>query len=217
MKKIILFVVLCMAVPTLAAVPNVSITCSVDGNEVTVSYVTDANLIRAFGLDITLEGANIIELVVLDPNYRIYPGQIVIVDGNVIDYNTPYVPSDLGDANVTIEMGSLYTMDPCFAGADPNLGYGMQPGQSGDLLKFYVSGDCNYAITENEARGGVVMEDPDVDPNVTLCTGSVAICTLNVSCSRADICSTTYGDPDGWVTIEDFFWLANYFGDDCCP
>ena len=142
MRKFVLFMVLFAAVPAMA-VSNVDITCTVDGNEVTVSYATDANLIRAFGLDITVDTANIVDLVMVDPNYRIYPGQIVIEDGNVTDYNTPYVPGDLGDADLTVEMGSLYTMDANYAG-DPNLGYGMQPGTSGVLFKFYVDGDCNY-------------------------------------------------------------------------
>jgi hypothetical protein len=115
---------------------------------------------------------------VADANYRIYPGQIVIVDGNVIDYNTPYAPGDLGDANVTVEMGSLYTMDANYAG-DPNAGYNKRPGLSGTLLKFYTSGNCTYAVTENAIRGGIVMEDPNEDPNVTLCSGSVVVgCTV---------------------------------------
>jgi hypothetical protein len=200
MRKIILFMVLLVAVPAMA-VSNVDITCTADGNEVTVSYATDANLIRAFGLDITVDTANIVDLVMVDLNYRIYPGQIVIVDGNVTDYNTPYVPGDLGDANVTGEMGSLYTMDPNYAG-DPNLGYGMQPGTSGVLLKFYVDGDCNYAVTENEIRGGVVMEDPTEDPNLTLCSGSVTIVTVCVG----DV------DDNGFVNKADIIAMVGYLG-----
>jgi hypothetical protein len=33
---------------------------------------------------------------------------------------------------------------------------------SGTLLEFRVSGDCNVAIAANAARGGVVLEDPDI-------------------------------------------------------
>jgi hypothetical protein len=63
--------------------------------------------------------------------------------------------------------------DPC----DPNndSGYNKIPGLSGDLLKFYVGGDCNYVITENAIRGGIVMEDPTEEPNVTLCSGHVGV------------------------------------------
>jgi hypothetical protein len=176
MRKIVLFIaaLLFMVVPAMAVVSNVNITCVPDGNKVTVSYASDANRIRAFGLDIDVVGANITKLDVADANYRIYPGQIVIVDGNVIDYNTPYVPGDLGDANVTIEMGSLYTTDANYA-SDPNAGYNKIPGLSGTLLKFYVSGNCTYAVTENAIRGGIVMEDPNEDPSVTLCSGSVVV------------------------------------------
>lgn len=166
MRRVVLFLaVLFMTVPA-AAVSTVDITATDDDvNEVTVSYVTDGNLIRAFGLDITLEGANITKVVAMDPCYRIYPGQIDIVDGDVNDYGTPYATDDLGDANVTIEMGSLYTMDSNYIG-DPNAGYNMQPGTSGTLLKFYVDSNCFYDVNTNALRGGVVMENPDEVPNV---------------------------------------------------
>jgi hypothetical protein len=178
MRKIVLFIaaLLFMAVPVMA-VSDVNITYTVDGNWVTVDYNSDANLIRAFGLGITTDTNKITQVVALDANYRIYPGQIVIEDGNVTDYNTPYAPGDLGDANVTIEMGSLYTTDPCHASdpCDPNndRGYNKIPGKAGHLLKFRVGGDCNFVITENAARGGIVMEDPDEEPDVTIHSGSV--------------------------------------------
>ena len=109
--------------------------------------------------------------------YRIFPGQIVIVDGEVTDYNTPYAPDDIGDANVTIEMGSLYTMDSNYEG-DPNAGYNKKPGLGpSTLLKFYVSGACNYEITENLVVGGVVMEDPNENRTVHLCSGRL-LCTV---------------------------------------
>jgi hypothetical protein len=172
-KTVLFFVVLFMTVPAMA-VSDVNISCAQTGNgEVTVSYTSTENLIRAFGLDITVDnGANITDVCALDTNYRIYPGQIEITDGNVTDYNKPYASDDIGDANVTVEMGSLYTEDVCYAG-DPNAGYNMKPGLSGTLLKFYVDDECNYVVTENEARGGVVMEDPNEEPNVILCSGSV--------------------------------------------
>jgi len=198
MRRIILFVaVLFMTVPALA-VSNVDITCTVDGNCVTVSYASDANLVRAFGLDITITtaDANITKVVPVDANYRIYPGQIVIVDGNITDYNTPYAPGDLGDANVTVETGSLYTTDGNYA-SDPNAGYNMLPGLSGTLLKFYVDGDCNYAVTENAVRGGVVMEDPAEIPNVTLCSGTVALeCMKDTHPDYANW--VLHGKPDCW-------------------
>jgi hypothetical protein len=177
MRKIVLFIaaLLFMTVPVMAVVSNVHITClqgtGADLNSVTVSYQSNLNLIRAFGLDIqiTSGGKNITKVVPLNTNYRIYPGQITITDGNVTNYGTCYDPCDLGDANVTVEMGSLYAAnDPCFK-TPPSLG-------PSPLLKFYVSGSCTYAVTKNVARGGVVMENPAEDPNVTLCSGSVVLC-----------------------------------------
>jgi hypothetical protein len=181
MRKIVLFIaaLLFMAVPVMAAT-NVDVNTTVNGNWVTVDYNThsDANLIRAFGLDITVDnGAKITQVVALDANYRIYPGQIVIVDGNVIDYNTPYAPGDLSDANVTIEMGSLYTTDQNYAidPLDPNndRGYNKKPHKSGHLLKFYVDKGCNYTVAGNARRGDIVMENPRPLPNVTFHNGKV--------------------------------------------
>jgi hypothetical protein len=173
MRKIVLFIaaLLFMAVPVMA-VSNVAITCTDDDvNKVTVSYAitgADANRVRAFALDINTNGASITDVCSLNANYRIYPGQIVIEENEVTDYNTPYAPGDIGDANVTIEMGSLYTMDSNYA-SDQNAGYLMRPGLGPKtLLKFYVSGNCNYNVTENALRGGIVMENPAEVPNVTI-------------------------------------------------
>lgn len=181
-RRALILAVLFMTVPAMA-VSNVTITCEYDGNEVTVSYESDANLIRGFGLDIAVTDANITK-VWWDPNgpYRIFPGQIEIEYGEVTDYNYPYESDDLGDANVTIEMGSLYTWDTNYID-DANAGYGKEPNLSGVLLKFYVDKDeyC-WVITENAARGGIVMEDPEEEPNVSepnLCSGCAVItCTV---------------------------------------
>ena len=166
MKKRItlMLAVLMLASPAWA---EVLITCVYDSGTVTVSYDAsgEPNLVRGFGLDITVDsGATIDSVTVLDADYRIYPGQIVIQDGNVIDYNVPY-PGTLGANSVTVELGSLYTTDSNYSG-DPNAGYNMIPGTSGDLLEFTVSGDCNVVIAENAACGGVVLENPASDPDV---------------------------------------------------
>jgi len=182
MKKIVLFLlVLLMAVPVMAA-STVTITCTqgtgADINQVTVRYSTDVNYIRAFGLDINTGSANITQL---EPNalanYRIYPGQISIVDGNVTSYGTPYVPGDLGDQLVTVEMGSLYTLDSNYSG-DPNAGYNKRPAKSGILLKFRVSGATCYKVKVNTARGGIVMENPAESPTISdpLFSGCVVLC-----------------------------------------
>jgi len=202
MKKMLILVVALLTIPAMAA-PTVTITCSVNGGArtVTVGYSSsDANLVRGFGLDLNVaDGNNITAVSNLDPNYRIYPGQIVIVDGNVIDYNTPYpgpkvlVPS----ATVPIEMGSLYTTDVNYAG-DPNLGYNKKPKKTGTLLKFTVSGtrSSNGTVTVNAARGGIVMENPDEDPNVTipLCTWQI---TPPVDCLKQAV--VPVAEWNAWV------------------
>jgi hypothetical protein len=172
MKKLVFaLAVFMLAVPALA---DVDISCSATGLEVTVSYnaTTEApELVRAFALEVDVNnGATIDSVTYVNPNYRIYPGQIVIVDGNVTDYNTPYVPGTLGSSSLVVEMGSLYTEDANYS-SDPNAGYGLKPGASGTIFKFTVSGACHVTTAENAARGGVVMEDPqlDVDVNLTGC------------------------------------------------
>jgi hypothetical protein len=184
MRKTLVFfaVLLFMAMPAMAGTA-VTITCTEgDCNEVIVSYSTpsDNNLIRAFGLDITTKDANIVKVVVPEPNYyRIYPGQIAIASGNVTSYGAPYATGDLGDKKVTIEMGSLYTTDSNYSG-DPDAGYNKKPARTGVLLKFYTDGNAtDYSVDVNALRGGVVMEDVwDVptlsEPN--LCTGHLDDC-----------------------------------------
>jgi hypothetical protein len=194
-KTVLILAVLFMTVPAMA-VSNVKIYCDKDSNHVTLSYESDANLIRAFGLYITVDnGANITKVEELDPNYRIYPGQIDIEDGEVNEYNTSYDPCDLGDPNVTIEMGSLYTFDTNYIG-DVNAGFEMQPGTSGTLLKFYVdNADCNYYITEEPNIGGIVMEDPYEEPNVTMCAPPEEECYAGMADYAVWV---AVGSPECW-------------------
>ncbi len=208
MKKIILFigVLLFMAVPAMA-VSDVTITCTHsqvgDVNWVTVTYGSDTNRIRAFGLDINVApigGAdgNIIEIVPLDANYRIYPGQIVINDdGEVEDYNTPYDPCAVADmdASIAVEMGSLYTTDSNYAD-DVNAGYNMIPGLSGTLLKFAFQNSCAYQVDVNARRGGIVMEDPCEQPSLDspLCYGTVPDCEAGYLFDFGDA-------PDSYQTL----------------
>lgn len=156
MKRIILVVaVLVFAAPALAVV---DITCTVVGDEIIVEYNAsgEPNLVRAFALDITVDGDAVIESMSdFNPDYYIYPGSIVILDGEVNDYGSPicdpvqYAGTLPGlDSNgVSIEMGSLY------------VGEANDPDDSGILFKFKVDRGCNIAIAENPIRGGVVLED----------------------------------------------------------
>jgi hypothetical protein len=157
-----------MAAPVMAE--TVTLTSEVDGNEVTISYAVTGGteLVRAFGLTIQCEDpcVAITQVVPVDANYRIYPSQIEIDGGTVMDYGTPHDPCSLNDPNIDIEMGSLYTLDANFAG-DANAGYNMVPGLAGTLLKFYVEGPNGcFDVNENSITGGVVMEDPCNIPTV---------------------------------------------------
>jgi hypothetical protein len=189
MKKILLFAVLLfMAVPAMAA-SNVDITCTQtvvgDLNWVTVSYSAsgDPCRVRAFGLDITLgaEDGNVKDVCALDPNYRIFPGQIVIsTDGQVTNWGRPYDAADINDANIAVEMGSLYAAtDPCKQ---------TPPATSGTIFKFsYKPSSLCYTIDANVLRGGIVMEDPTVVPTTNL---PVTTCGGPSKCFKA-------GDIDG--------------------
>jgi len=173
-------VLLVAAAPVWAAKSRVDITCTAEGRVVIVHYkvnptVEEPNLVRGFGLDITVDnGAKIIDVCdypVYPGNYEkkywVYPGSIVISDGQVTDSNTPVASaSDPGalpgppDSNgMTIEMGSLY-----YPTGDGSVN---APDLSGTLLKFTVDKDqyC-VTITENAVRGGVVLTNPNLDPDV---------------------------------------------------
>jgi hypothetical protein len=187
MKKILLtLVVLLLATPAWA---DVIISAELDVDDtgqctVVVSYdaTTEANLVRAFSLDIKLDNdANIVAVTPTmvgacteaEQGYGIFPGSIMIdAQGEVQNYGTAVaeygdLTSDtlpgLDSNGVTIEMASLYApVGP----ASPNA-----PAASGDLLTFKVDAPCIATITANVSRAGasgVVMEDPDEVVTVVL-------------------------------------------------
>ena len=162
MKK--LFFVLTALLLAVPALGTISINCAQvgDTNEVAVSYVaTDGNLPRGFGLDISVDMGQTINVISYeDPNFWVHPGNIVITSGDVTDEGSPVAPGSdpctagqLGSGAITIEMGSLYHTEDS---NHPN-----QPPTTDVLLKFKVSGDCNVTITGNGARGNVVLENTE--------------------------------------------------------
>ena len=217
MKKIVfILVVLLLAAPAWA---EVLITCTQgssmyfpgvpwDGNEVTVSYnfTSEANNVRAFSFDITLEdtsGADdavIVSISDVNPAYNIHPGSITIVDGEVTDYGSavcspsyPDTLDGLGTNGMTIEMASLYQK------GDP------APAKSGVLFKMKINNKaCTIHFDENGRRGGVVMENPDevVDVNAP---GSGGFPFNN----PMDVCGFIYGAPDNIVDSWDFNLLTS--------
>ncbi|MHC4111021.1 MAG: hypothetical protein ACYSUY_08095 [Planctomycetota bacterium] len=183
MKKILFtLVVLLLATPAWAVV-NITAAQVGESNEVIISWetVSEPNIVRAFGLNITLSNdANVLEVTGLSADYWVYPGRIQInANGDVtyvgsMDAEYDDLPSDtlLGlDSNgVTLEAASLYApVGPGSANAPP---------PSGDLVSIKVSADTTLCITANVSRAGadgVVMEDPD------------QAVTVNVGCIVVDI------------------------------
>lgn len=175
MKKVLIFLVVLMAVPAMGVVTvNVTATNPIDC-EATITITTDANLVRGFGLDLSVDAGTIIAVTPTSGGaYRIFPGQIYVVDGNVIDYNTPYAAGSLPSSSVTVEMASLYTDDVAYEFV-ADYGFGMTPAMTEIVMTVTVSESCTLTITENAARGGVVLEDPDLVPTVIL-TGTAISC-----------------------------------------
>jgi hypothetical protein len=180
MKKILILVLILLTVSSAAMAATVTLTCATNvvTRTVTVSYNSDPCFVRAFGLNLNVTGATITAVTALDPNYRIYPGQIQIDPNHnyrVTSYGNPYKTSDLGTASVPVELGSLYTTDPCYV-SDPNLGYGKKPkAGTHPLLSFVISGvGCPliFSVTANAARGGIVMEDA-TQATSTYCSGTM--------------------------------------------
>lgn len=180
MKKMILVLaVLLMTAPAMAGI--VVSAADVGGGEVTISYdANGANMIRAFALNITVDGGQTIDAIGgLNAQYDIYPGSIVIVGNDVCDVGTPVcdaaaypgtgTEAGLGASGVTIEMGSLE----------------VSGNATGALCTLTLSGNCDVTITENSARGGAVMED----------TGIAADATLKG-------CTVTSGGPACWTDCQ---------------
>jgi hypothetical protein len=169
MRKIIfVLATLMFAAPALA---GVTICTQTSGNEVTLTYdaSAEAELVRAFALDITVQGATITAVKNPNPSYDIYPGSIVIDEntGQVIEDGTPVGDAGqyegtlggLGTNGVTIEMGSLYA-----DGETP-------PAKTGNIITLVLSGPGTVTVAENVIRGGVVMENPDVPSNCGFACG----------------------------------------------
>lgn len=179
MKKLVLVLaVLLVSLPAMAAV---TIDASCTGSTYTVTYATDGNNVRAFALDIEVSAGTIDAVGSLSADYDIYPGSIVIVDGEVNDPGSavcddayPDTLGGLGTAGITVEMGSLYAEGEA------------APATSGTLFTFTVSDSAAVVtISENGIRGGVVMEDPDEEIVPTITVGT---------CGG---CATCAGDIDG--------------------
>jgi hypothetical protein len=215
MRKLsLLLASLLFATPAMAAV---RITVEPDGSTAAIKYATDGEKVRAFALDITVNKGKIVaisdfirgESTAQKPGYGIFPGNFgryISVDattGEVASWDpsgyTPVAdPCDpgalggLGTNGITVEMGALYypTDD-----SSPNA-----PPTSGTLFKLTLSEPATVAIALNEARGGVVLTNPDVPAtvdldqatNVTIGGGDIA---------AADLLPASHPDYAEWVAV----------------
>jgi hypothetical protein len=214
MKKIILVMALLMlAGPALAAV-TITADCNGFGepNQCVVRYVATGNDVRAFALDITISDGNIVSVDDEDLNYYVNPGS-VSVDGDTI---TGDLVCDAGEyagtkaglntGEITTEQGSLYV-------GDANSPGGTGAGSSGVLFSFKVDTSCTVDIELNTIRGGVVMEDPDEDPVLTIVDGCALVAPpTGPACWACPFWALGDINGDGYVTAGDVGPIINYFG-----
>jgi hypothetical protein len=178
----------------------------------------DPNYVRAFALDITVDGGAVITAVTAassgdndapGQSYGIFPGSfarvIDPVDPNWADpdYSPVGNPNDLpGDtqpgintSGVTVEMGSLYVD-------------GNSPAPSGPLCTIEVDQACNVTLSVNQGRAGVVTEAAEAI--VPTLTGGPITCGG---------CATCLGDLDGnqWVMTSDYLLMMNLLGQKGSP
>ena len=212
-KLLVVLAVLVVAVPAMA---DVTLTCTpgVDG-WVTVSYdaAAEATLVRAFALDIEVDGGSIVDVVNLNADYDVHPGSFdydadeETYSGNLVcDSSFPGTLGGIGTDGVTTEQGSLYVP-----------GVDVAPLAAADLLKFQVAcdgfeGSVTVTVVENEARGGVVLEDPAVDPTVVSDGCALDIC--DVAVCWGDVSSGAgAGVQDDQVSLSDINYLIGLLVD----
>lgn len=210
MRKI-LFVLVAVFVLAAPAIARQDVYCTADGNTVTVHYDGNGDLIRAFGLDISVDsGATIESVGSFDPNYYVSPGTYSYNSGTgEVVWGNPIADGGATTSAMTIEMGSLYAdNDPC--------GHTTPPNTSGILLVFDVNcqgaPDCNVTIEGNAARGNVVPETVVADVNYTGCK---AVCTVGWAYPACwDWLGQCHGDGNGdnlTVNNSDFFDLKDSY------
>ena len=211
MKKLsLLLAVFLLTTPSLAAV---QIIVAPEGDTATIRYKTDGEKVRAFALDITVDKGTIVgisdfirgESTADQLGYGIFPGNFgryIVVDpdtGEVADWNiedyTPVAdPCDpgalpgLGTSGITIEMGALYyPTDDASPNAPPN---------SGSLFKLTLSEEATLTVTLNEARGGVVLTNPDIAATVNLSQATEVLVG-----AAGDLLPPSHPDYAEWVAV----------------
>ena len=176
MRKLLLMLAVLLLASAAYAV-DVTISCTAESNVVTVSYTAtaEANIPRAFGLDIWLNnGEKIHNVTPLDPNYWVYPGSYPGNDPNGDPCDSDDTLPGVDTNGITIEMGSLHY--------PPEVNSPNNPEITNELLSFTVTGDCDVNIAGNAARGKVVFYDAENedDGKVVVYTG----CTVSIGCLK---------------------------------
>jgi len=214
MRKLSLLVAtLLCATPAWAAV---RIVVESQGSTAAVKYATDGEKVRAFALDLTVDKGKILaisdfvrgESTADHPGYGIFPGNFgryITVDpetGEVASWDpsgyTPVAdPCDpgalggLGTSGITVEMGALYyPTDDSSPNAPPN---------SGPLFKLTLSEPANLTVALNEARGGIVLTNPDQPATVDLAQATNV--AVGGGVAAADLLSSSHPDYAEWVTL----------------
>lgn len=210
MKRLIcLLAVLIMAAPTFA---DVTIKCT-DG---VVSYTsTEAERIRAFALDVTVDQDKQITSITdyKDDGYSTSTSKGYGIYMTAIDLTNPVVPvwgdpvadpaenpysvGKIPGATITVELGSLYD------GSEnaPVL-------TEGDLFTIGVDGCCNVSFALNTEIGGIILEgDPPtsaalIDGGGTAGCGGIPECWQNAQFCRGDA-GQYVGEPPVWSPVGD--------------
>ena len=214
MRKLSLFLAaLLLTSPAMAAV---RIIVEAEGSTAAIKYATDGEKVRAFALDITVNEGTIDaisdfvrgESTAQNPGYGIFPGNFaryITVDagtGEVASWDpngyTPVAdPCDpgalggLGTNGITVEMGALYyPTDDGSPNAPPN---------SGTLFELTLSQSATVTVALNEARGGVVLTNPDVAAVVDL--GQATGVSVGGIVAAADLIPASHPDYADWVAV----------------
>lgn len=180
MKKVLVLILLLLTAPAMAAVTITLTENPAESGIVEVSYsCSDANLPRAFGLNVDVSGdekghtgIQITGVTNVNSNFRVYPTAIQNDPCGKIG-GSPVVgsiPSGYG-TGIILEMSTLHGVgDPC--------GFVNPPPASALLCKIVTAGKANgfgitnnfgkVTVSENTQRGGVVMENYLLDPSDNL-------------------------------------------------
>ena len=189
MKKLVMLLAVLIVTPAFAL--TVSLSDNGDGT-VDLNYDATGDLTqpRAFAIVVSVNGGAFIDGVTPavegesapgNLGFGIFPGTIDIndVNGHVYDYGTPEAPSGdagaagtgIGKSSVVLELGSLY---------EGARGDGNEPNEAGTLCTISI--DCNgavgdinvFAVTEDEFRGGIVLED--------LTSPAITVAPIGIEC-----------------------------------